>query len=97
MEFETIAIFLETFPVLSETFILNQIIGLIALGHEVHIHARRPGQATGDVHENISRYRILNHVHYDEPIPISELSAFQPLLFERLTGDGGPLRPLWIA
>ena len=68
-----VAIFVETFPVLSETFILNQIVGLIELGHEVHIHARRPGEGTGDVHENICRYRILNHVHHDEPIPISKL------------------------
>ncbi len=68
-----VAIFVETFPVLSETFILNQIVGLIELGHEVHIHARGPGEATGDVHENISHYRILNHVHYDEPIPFSKL------------------------
>src|SRR5678815_975478 len=34
-----IAFFLGTFPVISETFILRQIAGLLALGHDVEIFA----------------------------------------------------------
>ena len=35
-----IALLVWKFPVLSETFILNQITGLIGRGHEVHIHVK---------------------------------------------------------
>ena len=35
-----IAIFLNEFPALSETFIVSQITGLIDLGHEIEIYAR---------------------------------------------------------
>jgi len=36
-----IAMFVGSFPVLSETFILRQITGLLDRGHEVHIYATR--------------------------------------------------------
>ncbi len=38
-----IAFIVELFPILSETFILNQITGLIDRGHKVDIFANMPG------------------------------------------------------
>lgn len=58
-----IAFFVDAFPVVSETFILNQITGLIDRGHSVDIFARnRRGAAA--VHEDISRYRLLDNTYY---------------------------------
>lgn len=58
-----IAFILGTFPKLSETFILNQITGLIDRGHEVDIFADKPGETT-IVHEDITRYRLLERTFY---------------------------------
>lgn len=58
-----IAFLLGRFPSLSETFILNQITGLIDRGHEVDIYARKPGDGT-KVHPNIDKYKLLDRVIY---------------------------------
>jgi colanic acid/amylovoran biosynthesis glycosyltransferase len=63
-----IAMIVGGFPRIAETFILNQVTGLIDLGHDVRIFARRshphlPVQA--DVH----RYGLLQRTHhYDLPV-----------------------------
>ena len=51
------------FPLISETFILNQITGLIDLGHEVDIFARRssPDRA---VHPEVEQYGLLSRTHW---------------------------------
>jgi len=52
-----VAFFLtDPFPVVSETFILNQVTGLIDRGHDVRIFARRP--AEGPVHADVTRYGL---------------------------------------
>ena len=57
-----IAFFVDAFPVVSETFILNQITGLMDRGHTVDIFARH--RRRGDtVHDDISRYRLLDRTH----------------------------------
>lgn len=58
-----IAFLVTTFPDLSETFILNQITGLIDRGHEVDIFAYRPA---GDprVHPDVNKYDLLRRTYY---------------------------------
>lgn len=63
-----IGIFVNEFPALSETFILNQIIGLIRSGHEVEINALRPG-GTATMHGDLTRYDLLARVRYDDEMP----------------------------
>ena len=55
-----IAFILWHFPVLSETFILNQITGLLDLGHEVDIFpCRRPKTAVSTIHPEIQQYGLM--------------------------------------
>ncbi len=58
-----IAFFLNEFPALSQTFILNQIIGLIDLGHEVDIIAKIPGKED-TTHQSILDYKLFEHTLY---------------------------------
>jgi hypothetical protein len=70
-----IAFIVGTFPSLSETFILNQITGLIDRGHEVHIHPVNglPKNYTGKMHpivelgtgSNAATYTKLNKTEED--------------------------------
>ncbi|MBD0264720.1 MAG: glycosyltransferase, partial [Tolypothrix sp. Co-bin9] len=56
------------FPVLSETFILNQITGLISRGHEVDIYGYRPNDIS-KLHPDVEKYHILEHTYYQPNIP----------------------------
>ena len=58
-----IAFIVDRFPTLSETFILNQITGLIDRGHEVDIYCDRPGNTT-KIHPEIEQYQLLGHTYY---------------------------------
>jgi colanic acid/amylovoran biosynthesis glycosyltransferase len=51
------------FPTISETFILNQIIGLLNRGHEVEIIARE-GESLEPIHSDIKSYRLLDRTTY---------------------------------
>ena len=53
-----IAFLLREFPVLSETFILNQITGLLDQGHDVEIYADGP-RGEGKVHAAVEQYDLL--------------------------------------
>ena len=58
-----IAFLLQSFPCISETFILNQIIGLVDLGCDVRIFAfSKPNEHKQ--HSNISKYRLLDKTTY---------------------------------
>jgi len=58
-----IAFIVGAFPTLSETFILNQITGLLDLGHEVDIFAYfNPGEEK--VHSDVKAYRLMERTHY---------------------------------
>jgi colanic acid/amylovoran biosynthesis glycosyltransferase len=60
-----IAIVLLYFPVLSETFILNQITGLINRGHEVDIYAYRPDPENfTKVHHEVEKYHLMDRTYY---------------------------------
>ena len=58
-----IAFIMPLFPKLSETFILNQITGLIDRGHHVSIFAKgNSNEAT--VHSDVLKYNLLAQTHY---------------------------------
>jgi colanic acid/amylovoran biosynthesis glycosyltransferase len=55
--------FVQTFPSLSETFILNQITGLLDRGHEVNVYSeKRPGR--GLTHADVEAYGLRDRVRY---------------------------------
>jgi colanic acid/amylovoran biosynthesis glycosyltransferase len=58
-----IAVLVEEFPSVSQTFVLNQIVGLIDLGHDVHVFAARSG-SMGKNHDNYEKYDLLKKTHY---------------------------------
>jgi len=70
-----IAFVVDKFPVLSETFILDQITGLIDLGHDVEIFAQshyKPHK----VHPDVTKYRLVECLHYPQTLPSSRTARF---------------------
>lgn len=65
-----IAFVVNHFPALSETFILNQITGLIDRGHEVDIFALGSKQDP-TVHPDVEKYGLLERTFYQPLIPAS--------------------------
>lgn len=61
-----IAVLVYEFPALSETFVLNQVTGLIDRGHDVTILADRP-RDEDQTHEDIERYRLKDRTIYGAP------------------------------
>ncbi|PIG93888.1 glycosyltransferase [Gloeocapsopsis sp. IPPAS B-1203] len=53
-----------SFPALSETFILNQITGLIDRGHEVDIYSLNRPEDTFKVHPDVESYQLLKRTYY---------------------------------
>jgi colanic acid/amylovoran biosynthesis glycosyltransferase len=60
-----VLILVPTFPTLTETFIVNQIIDLINRGHSVYIFAT--GKTNQVVHSKIREYNLLDKVIYLDP------------------------------
>ncbi len=58
-----IAVLVDQFPSLSETFILQQIVGLIERGHEVDIYSNKVGNIA-KVHPEIEKYQLLDRTYY---------------------------------
>jgi colanic acid/amylovoran biosynthesis glycosyltransferase len=67
-----IAFIVGAFPALSETFILNQITGLIDLGHEVDIYSTT-GPNQGKIHPDVTKYNLLDCTYYFENMPDNKL------------------------
>ena len=71
-----IASIVPVFPSLSQTFILNQITGLLDRGHDVAIYARSP-ENQPVVHADVERYSLLDRTfYYGDPyqgIPANKL------------------------
>ncbi|MEQ8962263.1 MAG: colanic acid biosynthesis glycosyltransferase WcaL, partial [Coleofasciculus sp. C2-GNP5-27] len=65
-----IALFVGTFPILSVSFILNQIKGLLDDGHEVDIYAidGRP-EDVSKVHPIVKEYKLLERTYYPPERP----------------------------
>lgn len=68
-----IAHFTELFPKISETFILNQVIGLLESTHDVRIFADRPADEPKR-HPEIEEYKLLDRTTYAHP-PLSYIGA----------------------
>lgn len=67
-----IAFVMPLFPKLSETFILNQVTGLLERGHHVDIFAeRRSGEFP--VHADVEKYKLLDCTHYYLDVPSNKL------------------------
>jgi len=58
-----IAFIVDSFPKLSETFILNQITDLLDLGHDVEIFAS-PHSNEKEAHPDVEKYQLMEQVHY---------------------------------
>ena len=66
-----IAIFVGSFPVVSETFILRQITGLLDLGHDVDIYADNRAEDDAPVHPEVARSRLLERTTFMDMPPES--------------------------
>lgn len=55
-----IAYVVTEFPLLSETFVLNQVTGLLELGHEVHVHVRMRGSVSDPA---LAAYQLDRRIH----------------------------------
>lgn len=58
-----IAFIVDAFPSISETFILNQITGMIDLGHEVEILAGAHSDEAEE-HEAVKKYNLMQRTHF---------------------------------
>lgn len=63
-----IAFVVEAFPVLSQTFVLNQITGLIDRGHQVDIYAEFK-ESLEKVHTDVRKYDLLSRTFYHPKVP----------------------------
>ncbi len=59
-----IALFIGRFPVVSETFILRQVAGLLDLGHQVDVYSDTGGEAGGLEHPEVAKYGLLERTTY---------------------------------
>jgi colanic acid/amylovoran biosynthesis glycosyltransferase len=65
-----IAFLLDTFPQISETFIIRQITGLIDSGHEVDIYSANRPYPSSITHKEVSEYDLISRTTYlDSVIP----------------------------
>ena len=64
-----IAFFVGQFPVVSETFVLRQITGLLDLGHEVNIFSDARPDPGMPVHADVAKYRLLERTTYMDMPP----------------------------
>ncbi|MFQ6028271.1 MAG: glycosyltransferase [Dehalococcoidia bacterium] len=62
-----VAFVVGAFPVLSQTFVLNQITGLLDLGLEVDIYSQRLGDRGSQVHPDVLEYNLLERTRYFFP------------------------------
>ncbi len=68
-----IAFIVESFPKLSETFIVNQITGMIDRGHEIQIFALKNSREEV-IHTDVKEYQLNNMVHYLPPLPETRIA-----------------------
>ena len=73
MPVKNIAFIVKYFPTVSETFIVNQINGLIDAGFKVSLYAYQKVD-TFIVHESLKKYNLLSNVVYFVKPPVSKLS-----------------------
>lgn len=78
-----IAVVVSTFPSVSETFIVNQIVGLLDRGHQVHLFAAKKGSSSC-IHPEIREANLLQKTRYFPVIPknkfLCRIAALRRLL-----------------
>ncbi|MDY6902708.1 MAG: glycosyltransferase [Cyanobacteriota bacterium] len=74
-----IAFIVDRFPLLSETFVINQITGLIERGHEVHIYGRQTYD--NKLHPDVEKYKLIERTHYLPEIPKNYLGRLFNALY----------------
>ncbi|MBB1284671.1 glycosyltransferase [Flavisolibacter sp. BT320] len=74
-----IAFFVSSFPVLSETFIVNQIVGLKRCGHKVHIYAQT-GSAEEQVQPAVLDFDLLSDTIFLDRLPKKRAARILKLL-----------------
>ena len=82
-----IAFFVRTFPALSETFILNQITGMLDRGHEVDIYTFGKGNAE-KIHSIVKNHGLLKRVCYLSNYKIPPNKFIRLIKAVRLTVKG---------
>jgi len=75
-----VAIVVKGFPVVTETFILNQITGLIDRNIHVDIYAFHRSQYSSNYHEIIKRYNLIDRTIYLNEIPHKKLTRLGILI-----------------
>jgi colanic acid/amylovoran biosynthesis glycosyltransferase len=80
-----IAFLLSSFPVISETFILRQMTGLLDLGHQVDIYAERRPPADAPVHPEINEYGLGTRTIYLDKMPAA--SGYWEMPVWPISGD----------
>lgn len=70
-----IAFIVNQFPMLSETFVLNQATGLLDAGHEVDIYTTHSADPANleKMHPDVETYGMLNRVTYARTPPINQI------------------------
>jgi len=81
-----VAFLVGRFPVLSEAFIVNQITGLLARGHEVDIYALSGASEETKVHPDVEKYDLRERTTYAPPLPENFLARL---------GSSGQLLARW--
>ena len=84
-----IAVLVGAFPTVSETFILNQVTGLLDRGHDVRIFAGKMGNPEV-IHSDIVTYGLMDRVRYSANLPdeyprrfMAALPLFGRLVFHK--------------
>ena len=70
-----IAFIVPEFPSLSQTFVLNQITGLVDRGHHVEIFAERSDDQP-KTHADVSKYQLLQKTYYFPILPVNKIVRF---------------------
>ncbi len=74
-----IAFLVDKFPSISQTFVLNQIAGLVDLGHDVIVFAAKSGYE-GRSHDSYDKYGLLQRTHYYR-IPKTKIARMVKAMF----------------
>jgi colanic acid/amylovoran biosynthesis glycosyltransferase len=69
-----IAFIVLEFPTVSETAVLNQVIGLLRRGHQVDIYAFTKGTAG---HAEVTEHKLLDRTYYFPVAPINKIQRFK--------------------
>lgn len=90
-----IAFIVNDFPCISETFILNQITGLLDMGHDVDIFAYHRKEGDLKPHTAVSKYNLLERTQYFPAIPHARMTRLWK--FMRIIANQWFRHPIWVS